>query len=119
PAAITSAPSGTLYVSDFGNNRVLTFTPGGGYTQPLSSYYQLFVDSCISSHPIDYQAVEDPDVVYPGFTGNVWTKFSELAQANGHEIAVINGTITIRDIMEREISDDLFNGPPSLGVNAQ
>lgn len=99
---------------------VLVYSTGGvGYTDYLSNYYQYYVDSCIPGHTIDYQASSDPLVIYPGFTGNVWNRVNELAQAHGQEIVVVNGTITIRDIMNREISIDSLISSPSLEVNAQ
>lgn len=119
PRSVALDPAGAIYVSDYGNNRVVTYTPGGEYLQSLSDYYQSYVESCIPGHAVDYQASDDPDVIYPGFTGNVWTKLNELAQANAQEIAVINGVITIRDIVEREISAEMFAQPPTISVNTQ
>lgn len=112
-------PDGRIFVSDFGTGRVNTFTPGGQYTQPLSAYYQDYVDSCIPGHVIDYQAANDPEVIYPGWRGNVWNKLNDLSQANAQEIAMVDGAITIRDIGEREVDPDFFISPPSLTVDAQ
>lgn len=110
---------GRIFVSDFANDRVLIFTPGGDYTQPLSSYYQDYVDSCITGHVIDYQAADDPDVIYPGWTGNVWTKVDELAQANNQEVAVVGGVVTVRDVGQLEINPELFDGPPTIAVDTR
>lgn len=109
PAWIAFTLTGNIYVSDYGNNRVLEFTPASGdYVQPLSTYFQQYVDLCLAGHVIDYAASSDPDVLYQGWTDNVWTKLNELCAATGTELGVVGGVITIRDIGSTDLDPELF-----------
>jgi hypothetical protein len=104
------APDGRVFVSEYINDQVIAFTAGGGFTQPLSTYFQQYVDLCLTGHVIDYAASSDPNVIYQGWTDNVWTKLNELCAATGTELAVVGGIITIRDVGITEVDPELFTG---------
>jgi hypothetical protein len=109
-------PDGRLFVSDYLDDQVPAFTPGGAFTQPLSAYFQQYVDLCLTGHVIDYAASSDPNLIYQGWTDNVWTKLNELCAATGTELAVVGGIITIRDIGITDVDPELFTGG-SLAVD--
>jgi sugar lactone lactonase YvrE len=104
------SPSGGLFITEYEDNSVVWLTLGGNFTQPLSTYFQQYVDLCLTGHVIDYAASSDPNVIYQGWTDNVWTKLNELCAATGTELAVVGGIITIRDVGITEVDPELFTG---------
>lgn len=72
-------------------------------TIQLSSAVQRYMEACdpsLNGWTLDYQAASDPDVVFPGWSGNVWANLKELFAIYGVELVADHATQTfiIRDI---------------------
>lgn len=109
PRGIGRSPiTGNVWVGDFANNRLVEFQPATlsspAYTFALSGVYQSYVNLALTGYTVNYIATSNPQVNYPSWTDNVWTKLNQLASANGHEIAIVAGVITVRDIGSLSLS---------------
>jgi len=88
---VTSDSYGSYYVTGFDYSPVL-----------LSSAIETYMEACdplLNGWTLDYQAAVDPEVVFPGWTGNVWAKLKELFAIYAVEL-VYDGdtqTLIIRD----------------------
>jgi hypothetical protein len=84
----------------YGDNYVTSFAHAG---TPLSSAIQSYMEACdltLNGWTLDYQAAVDPEVVFPGWSGNVWANLKELFATYGVEKIedATTQTIIIRDI---------------------
>lgn len=109
PRGIGRSPiTGNIWVGDFLNNRVVEFQPATlsspAYTFALNGVYQNYVNLALTGYTVNYIATSNPQVNYPSWTDNVWTKLNQLAAANNQEIAVVAGVITVRDIGSLSLS---------------
>lgn len=89
-------PYGSNYVTGFDLRPV-----------PLSEAIESYIEACdplLNGYTYDYQATTDPDVAFPGWTGDVWTKLKELCTAYNIEVALVDDVIVVRDIGARELT---------------
>jgi hypothetical protein len=74
---------------------------------PLSSAILRYMEACdsnLNGYTFDYQCAADPDVVFPGWKGNVWAKLKELCCAYSVELALVDDVIVVRDVASTEIT---------------
>lgn len=67
----------------------------------LSRAVREYLETCdpnLGGLSYSYTASADPNVVFGGFTGNMWAKLKELLTLYSLELVVIGDTITVRDI---------------------
>jgi hypothetical protein len=71
----------------------------------LQDAYSTYIGLCFTTPPaIDFSGMtSNPTVAYEGWTGVAWDYLRNLAAATRTEIAVVNGTIVVRDIGLRTI----------------
>lgn len=72
--------------------------------QPLSTTISSYVAAVTDQLNVSYQATSDPNRVYGGWSGDVWSKLSELCAINKIEIAVSGNTLIVRDIGSTTLS---------------
>jgi DNA-binding beta-propeller fold protein YncE len=77
------------------NNRVQSYSYAA---RTLSAALQAYVDQVDPTIVIDYNAADDPIVVVPGWSGNVWKHLKDAASAYHVEIGVVDDTVTVRDV---------------------
>jgi hypothetical protein len=78
-------------------------TPIGLLKPHLSSAIQTYMEACdplLNGWTLDYQGAVDPEVVIPGWSGNVWANLKELFATYGVELVADHDTQTfiVRDI---------------------
>jgi hypothetical protein len=59
--------------------------------------YMLACDPTLNGFTFSYTASSNPNVVIPGWTGDVWTKLKEACCVYAVEIALVGTVITVRD----------------------
>ena len=78
------------------------YVTGFNYTTvTLSQAIQRYLKACdanLGGMTYSYDAASDPDVVFPGWSGNVWAKIKELCTAYNVEVVPVGSVITVRDI---------------------
>lgn len=85
----------------------------------LSEAIQDYVDTVDSSLVVDYLASEDPEVILPGWSGNLWGKLNELCAAYNIEIILVNGVITVRDAGSSSLGiEDVIAGSARLSLDS-
>lgn len=77
---------------------LVRFYAAGSPRPKLSTLFQNYLDSLNAEITLDYQATVDPLVAAPGWTDSVWTKLNELCVAYNVEIALVDDTLTVRDV---------------------
>lgn len=86
----------------------------------LSEAIQSYIDLIDPSLIINYTAASNPDVFFPGWTGNVWEKLKELCAAYALQIDSVSGVITISDIGTRTVSlDNIQGGSAQLSLDTR
>lgn len=66
----------------------------------------VFVDPSITARP----------VLYPGWTGPVWTMLKQMCAAEQVEIALVSNNVVLRPIRERVLQTNKSTTPPSWGA---
>lgn len=64
----------------------------------LSAAIETYMGACdplLNGYTLDYQAAVDPEVVFPGWSGNVWAKLKELFAIYGVELVRDDDTQTL------------------------
>jgi hypothetical protein len=84
---------------------------------PLSSAIERYMEACdplLNGYTLDYQAAVDPDVVFPGWSGNVWANLKELFAIYNVELVQDAATLTfiVRDIGSETI--EINNPSPAI-----
>lgn len=64
----------------------------------LSTAFTYYIRLCVPDAVIDFQAASDPDVIFPAWSGDVWSKLKELCAAYAVELAYVAGEYVVRDI---------------------
>jgi hypothetical protein len=106
---IAAGASGSIYAMFRDRSATLSPYVGNQVTGfdfspvPLSSAIQAYMEACdptLNGWTLDYQAAVDPEVVFPGWSGNVWAKIKEILSIYGVEWIADHDTQTfiIRDI---------------------
>lgn len=90
----------------------------------LSGALQMYMEACdplLNGYTLDYQGAVDPEVVFPGWSGNVWAKVKELCATYCVETVRDDAAemIIIRDIGSSTATITNFgaNGPTTDPVN--
>lgn len=89
---------GVRYGNPYGSNYVTGFDLR---PVPLSGAIERYLQACdptLNGYTFDYQAAEDPDVVFPGWSGDVWAKIKELCTAYNIQVDLIDDVIVVSDV---------------------
>lgn len=87
---VDAGPYGDMFVTGFDLRPV-----------PLSDAIETYMRACdptLNGYTYDYQAATDPDVVFPGWSGDVWARLKELCTAYNIELALVDDVIVVRDV---------------------
>lgn len=74
---------------------------------PLSDAIENYMrecDSTLGGMTYSYDASSDPDVIFPAWSGDVWTKLKDLCTAFQVEIYPDNNTIRVEDVGARTVT---------------
>lgn len=85
----------------------------------LSDAIRSYIDLIDNTITIQYDATTNPNVIFPGWSGNVWKFLSDLCAAYAIEIVRDGLGILVRDIGAREIEiEDVVSGSASMNMTA-
>lgn len=87
------------------------------YQGSLQGLFQYLLDLAGVYTQLDYQAI-NPDVVVPGFVGNVWDHIKMLCAAYQVEMALVADRVVVRNLRSTELPPHEMTGM-SYSVNSQ
>lgn len=93
----------TTPVTKYGTYKVTSFDWGAVPLSDAIETYMLECDSTLGGLSYSYDASSDPDVIFPAWSGDVWSHLKEICTAFQVDIILDGGTIRVTDVGDREI----------------
>lgn len=123
PRSVCVSSAGEVLAADYTLNRVSTFSFPAESRVLLSEAISAYVELCDPDnvHTVTYSAADDPLVVFPGWTGDVWQKLNHLCATFDLLLDYdhATGELTFLDNRTRTLDISNTQAPPAITPSFQ